>query len=246
MSQAVTEDKVKEDKAVAKQPDRQKPKAMPTPLQATVELVRRGHRELLPQLRQLLKQQPDVFQYVGDLSRQAERAWLEMLGGEDDLLKESVVLYADELKKSLAGPNATPLERLTAERIAACWIEVEYHRAWLVQHPQADGSKTTQLHEKRFEAAHRRMERTMMTLASIKKLLPRTIEVQLLQKPTVTSPVESIIGSKVNGEQPPVSNGQATVQATAAMTTHTPINRLNGSMNGHHNRFAALEPTGAK
>jgi hypothetical protein len=177
-----------------------------TPLQAVVELLKRGHREVLPKLRELLAAQPEVFQYVGDLGRQSERAWVEMLGGKDDLLKESVILYAEELKKSLAGPKATALERLAAERIAACWLETEYHSAWIAEHPEADGTKVGELHQKRFEAAHRRIERTMTTLATIRKLLPRTIEVSLLQKPAVASSVQSIIGGQVNGDAPTRGN----------------------------------------
>ena len=39
------------------------------PLWATVTLVKRGHRELVPQLRTQLAAQPAIFNYVGNLGR---------------------------------------------------------------------------------------------------------------------------------------------------------------------------------
>jgi hypothetical protein len=224
-----------------KSPDATKPSI--TPLQATVELVRRGHRDQLPRLREQLAQQPAVYQYVGDLSRQAERAWVELLGGNDDLLKESVVLFATELKKSLAGEKASPIEALAAERIAACWMELEYHRLWLAQHTQADGSKVTELHERRLEQAHRRLERSMANLASIKRLLPRTIQVELRQTavPPVTTP---IVGGAVNGEMPAAT---ASHRQTPMNGTPGPVNRVNGLVSKAPQWCdESLEVTGAK
>ena len=67
-----------------------------TPIQAIVTLLKRGHREMLPRLRELLREQPEVWQYVGNLAGQSRRAWIELAGGQDDLFKESAALYADE------------------------------------------------------------------------------------------------------------------------------------------------------
>jgi hypothetical protein len=166
-----------------------------------------------------------------------------MLGGKDDLLKESVILFAAGMKEDLAGPKASRLEKVAAERVAACWVEVEYHRAWLVQRPEADGTKVGQLHEKRFEAAHRRMERAMSTLATIRKLLPRTIEVQLVQKPSVAPPMESIIGNRANNDQPKVNDPQMAPQSqkVPANGMAVPVNRINGvGKNGHPDRFGGI------
>jgi hypothetical protein len=206
-----------------------------TPLQAVVELVRRGRKELLPRLRELLAAQPEVFQRVGNLGLQAQQAWADMIAGPDDLLRESLVLFAEEMKQDLVGPKASRLEKVAAERIAACWVEVEYHRAWLVQRPEADGTKVGQLHEKRFEAAHRRMERAMTTLANIKKLLPRTIQVEIRQPAAVQQP-QPIFTGPINGDQPKMDGVQAMRESLANGTTKPAIN----GMNGYHNRISGL------
>jgi hypothetical protein len=203
-----------------------------TPLQATVKLVERGHRELLPRLRAQLAAQPEIFRYVGDLGQQAQRAWVERIGGEgNDLLKESVVLYAEEMKEKLVGQSASRLEKLAAERIAAAWLETEYFRAWCAQHPEADGTTVGELYRKRHEAADRRLARALASLAMIKRLLPKTIEVQVIQKPVAAPSPAPIIGGVLNGDQPMVNGTPKPLNG---------VNRIGGKLNGHHNRLEGL------
>ena len=127
---------------------------------------------MLPRLRELLREQPAVWEYVGNLGRQAQKAWVELIGHRDDLLKESTILFAEEMKKSLVGDGASRLEKLAAERIAACWLETEYLRLWRAQHPEADGTKVGELYKKRFEDADHRYERALRSLAEIEEVAP--------------------------------------------------------------------------
>ncbi|MGO8753134.1 MAG: hypothetical protein ACLQNE_44900 [Thermoguttaceae bacterium] len=53
--------------ASATEPKTERPKVTLTPLQATVELIKRGHTGSLPRLRELLKGEPAVWQYYGDI-----------------------------------------------------------------------------------------------------------------------------------------------------------------------------------
>ena len=197
-----------------------------TPLAATVELLRRGHRELIPRLRELLRQSPDVYRHVGDLGRQSQQAWANMIAGPDHLLRESLLLFAEDLKKDLVGPKATRLEKVAAERIVAAWMEVEYFRMWRVQHPDAEGTKVGELHRKRFEEADRRLERALTSLATIRKLLPRTIEVQVIQKPMTALAPSPVVGGLVNGGVPEADNARA--------MRFNGVNRIGGKLHGDH------------
>ena len=209
-----------------------------TPLAATAELVKRGHRELLPRLRELLRQSPDLFRRIGDLGLQAQQAWADMIAGPDHLLRESFLLFAEEMKESLVGPKATRLEKVAAERIVAAWMEVEYFRMWRVQHPDAEGTKVGELHRKRFEEADRRLERALTSLATIRKLLPRTIEVTLLPKTPAPSPAP-VIGNTIGGDGSEAENANA--------ARFNGVNRLVGQFSGHSERLGGLaEPTLAK
>jgi hypothetical protein len=210
-----------------------------TPLQATVELVKRGHREMLPRLRELLTAQPEVFRYAGDLGMQAQQAWADMIAGPDHLLRESMILFAEDMKLDLVGPKASRLEKVAAERIVAAWMESEYFRLWLVQHPQAEGTKFGALNRKRYDEADRRLERATTALANIKRLLPRTIEVQVLQKPEFTSPMQSIIGNQAGSDLPKVGDIQpARKDKVLVDGTAMPVNRITG--NGRRNACAEV------
>ncbi len=219
-----------------------------TPLQGTVELVKRGHRELLPRLREQLAAEPQVFRYVGDLGRQAQEAWAAMIAGPNDLLRESVLCYAEEMRQDLAGPKAGRLEKVAAERIAAAWTETQYFRQWLVQHPETEGSKLGALYQKRYEEADRRLERANTALANIKRLLPRTIEVQLLQKSPPAPFMQPTVNGVAYGDQFPTKDMQ-TGQRNEASQGRSPaaINRIAGVMNTLRNRAGdTLEPAAAE
>ena len=83
-----------------------------TPLQATIELAKRGRKELLPQLRQFLDEQPELWEYYGNVARQAQANWLKLIGGTNLYMQETMTRFAEAQRADLAGPDASPLERL--------------------------------------------------------------------------------------------------------------------------------------
>lgn len=212
-------------------PEQAKEKPTLTPLMATLELIKQGHREWLPRLRELLRQSPDIYRQVGDLGRQAQLAWANMIAGPDHLLRESLNLFADDLKESLVGPNASRLEQLAAERIVAAWMEVEYFRMWRVQHPDADGTKVGELYKKRFEEADRRLERATAALTMMKRLLPKVIEVEVIQKRMAPSPLSSVLDGLVNGDQLVSGNGKDSQPEMGRFNPVHGVNRVSNTIN---------------
>jgi hypothetical protein len=78
---------------------------------------------------------------------------------------------ADDLEKQLAGPSPSPLEQLSARRVAACWLELQFTNTL---HPQPDGQT---LRQQKFilmlkESAERRFDAAVMSLALVRKLVP--------------------------------------------------------------------------
>lgn len=83
-----------------------------------------GDEAVLPALRSFLDARPDLWRALSDLGRRAEEALLGLVG--DNLLaREALSRRLVELKKELAGPEATAPVRLLAERVALCWLEVQ-------------------------------------------------------------------------------------------------------------------------
>src|SRR5262249_49374550 len=89
------------------------------------ELVARandGDREALARLRKFLDLNPHLWERAGDLTAVAERAWIELVAGQDQLVAESVRRRLARLKADLGGPHATPLEFLLIDQVAVTWL----------------------------------------------------------------------------------------------------------------------------
>ena len=77
-----------------------------------------------------------------------------------------------ELEGELAGPDPSPLERVLAQRAAACWIQVSHADAL---YAQAAGSGVPETGQRellaRQESAHRKLLAAVKQLAVVRKLI---------------------------------------------------------------------------
>jgi hypothetical protein len=84
-----------------------------------------------------------------------------------------------DLKAELAGPAASALERLLAQRVATTWLQIAHLDALAAQ--AAGGSEArVKLIQRQQDAAHRRHLSAVRTLATVRKLLrpaPSPVEI---------------------------------------------------------------------
>jgi len=88
-------------------------------LREILERARRGDATVLPELREALRSRPDLVQYCGDLASIAERAWGDLVAGQNLVLGESVKLRLTRLKASLGNagsPTPRPPAPATSRR----------------------------------------------------------------------------------------------------------------------------------
>lgn len=144
-------------------------------LEQLLERAQGGDLEVLPALRQVLDEQPEIWQRCGNLAAHAELTWLRLVGGRNLLCQETVARKLAELKEELAGPAAPLLEKLLAERIALCWLQTQYLELEVANtqpsgtaHP-ASGDQL----RKRLDSAHKRYLHAIKQLALVRKLLQR-------------------------------------------------------------------------
>jgi hypothetical protein len=156
-----------------------------------------GDRSVLPQLREALDRNEDLWRGFGDLASHAEASLILLAAGPNLLLSESLQRKLRALKKELGGESPSPLERLLVERATATWLQVSYYDALLAQAKGANEARLKMLQTQQ-DAAHRRHLTALKTLATVRKLLTPT-----------PAPVE--IATRLDRGKPGVRRGSVAV-----------------------------------
>jgi hypothetical protein len=175
-------------------------------LQKLVRRAEEGDESVLPELRAALDVNGWAWQDYGNLGRQSEAAWLQLIAGKNLMLHEATRRKAAQLREELAGPEPSPLERLLVERVVACWLQASYADAAYAQmkgvtpaqHAAALG---------RQNSAQQRFVLAVKALATVRKLLrPGLSPVDLALRPVPERPAGRLAGASAAAEGEPVLN----------------------------------------
>lgn len=208
-------------------------------LQDIIALARQGRSEILPKLRKVLKQQPELWKHFGNLALQAQEAWVRLISGKDIYLAETLRHHLDAMRDELAGPNPRPLEKLMVDRLLAVHVQVLYFEAIEAAAPGGENIRLGEYRMDRQDQAHRQFLSAVKMLATVRQLTARTIQVELVQ-PRFTNPMQSIIPG-ANGDEPGTSRFATNRNSTAGMGTAGPANG-NGRMHGRDRLSGLLQP----
>ena len=180
--------------------EREAEKPQVTQLEAIILLARRGRKEVLPQLRKLLDENPDLWKSYGDLGQHAEAAWIAMIAGPDLLLQESLVRHIRETKERLCQEHSSPLEQLLVQRVILSQLQSLWCDTIEAERLAGQDSRMAEFQLRRAEQAHRQYLSASKTLAMVRKLLPATVNVQIVHPPLDTSEMraEASVG-RANG-----------------------------------------------
>jgi len=141
-----------------------------SPLQAALLLAQSNQPGAVEKLRKILDAYPGIWRHYGDAARAVEEAWIGRIAGSDLLVRESLRHSIDQMRKDLAGPEPTPLEKLLVGRVIAAWLaaqEADLSDALL---GGQDGRKVAELRIRRSDAAHKRFLSAAKTLATVRRL----------------------------------------------------------------------------
>jgi hypothetical protein len=140
-----------------------------------VKVIRRaedGNAEALAKVRELAKKElPYLWDCYGNMAKIAADTLIRASAGENALGREATDRKLAEIRKDLGRPNATPLEKLLAERVALCWLHAYYADAMAAQNlAQSCNARTAEFLMKRQDRAHRQFLAAVKTLAVVKRL----------------------------------------------------------------------------
>jgi hypothetical protein len=145
-----------------------------------------GDQKALSRVREILKELPRMANIFADLAREAERAVIKRVSGADPIIEEALPIKLKAMRGELCGQCPSPLERLLAERIVACWLQLQYAEIVYAQNLGKLSIPQSEYHQRRLDKLHRRYLSSIKSLAQIRKIGP-TVQINIAEKQINTS-----------------------------------------------------------
>jgi hypothetical protein len=168
------------------------PTAAPDVLQVLGELKARaeaGDTTAVEQIGRVLDAHPDLWRRYGDLARDLRSAWLRLAAGGELLKVACVRKYVAEMERELTGPAASRLEKLLAERVIACWLQLQLGDAEAAVAAKGSNAGLRKDAVARQALAERMFEKASKALATHQALVkPRLSPIDLAQPVAETAP----------------------------------------------------------
>ncbi|MCH7729218.1 MAG: hypothetical protein IH991_22470, partial [Planctomycetes bacterium] len=183
-----------------------------------------------------LDENPEVWRQVGDLAAHARLTLIRLIAKGDMLLFESIQRQAGEMECQLLGASPSLLERLSVQRVVACWLQLQY--ADVMACTENDQLAQTTFWSQHQDRAHRRYTSAVKQLAMIRQLLPGTSGVEDSKPASAASDQsQNVVDEDCLAESRPEVTGNGS-QSTFAVGGNGqaevgPHGLLNGHANGH-------------
>jgi hypothetical protein len=136
-----------------------------------VKRASEGDESALPVIRRSLDEKSEGWWSAHDLARMTIGTQVKQICEDNLFAKEILERQVERLKAELSGPDSSPLERLLVERIAACWLHVNY--AEMKNAEQMNGAtsfEASEYYQKRVDRAQRRYLAAIKALVQVRGL----------------------------------------------------------------------------
>ena len=93
-----------------------------------VSRCRRGDQDAAKTLRHVLREHPDLYDGLGQVSQKVQVRWIKAITGSDLFEREMVLRATSELRQTLLEEGGgTQLERLVVEQVVSSQLQQAYH-----------------------------------------------------------------------------------------------------------------------
>jgi hypothetical protein len=135
-------------------------------------------------IRNILEEEPNLAHTIVEVAtRKTERVLLDKTSGGNVLLREALSLRLEAMREEIAGPNSSPLERLLAERIVTCRLQLEQAEVLYAGRLGKLPISQDEYHQRRVDRLHKLYLSAIRELAQVRKLLkPHVTQVNLAEK----------------------------------------------------------------
>ncbi len=154
-------------------------------LVAMTKLASEGDERAARALLEACRAVPRLWDCLAVLPSHAQRAWADLFAGHSaDAEVSRRVVEQDIARKrqEVAGENPSPLEALLAERVALCWVAAQQADAQYAR-KLAEGMsfREGEYYARRSEQANRQLLRAVQTLATVRRLLTPTVQLNVAE-----------------------------------------------------------------
>ncbi len=169
--------------------------------------ARQGDESVLPELQRVLDENPEIWVRAGNIAAHAQAAWLRLISGPDLLVRESADRYCKAQIREMVGRDASSMERLLAERVVLCRLQLSHAEHMLAQLGGKTPPDLVGVHEKRITACQKRLSGAVQDLARHQKVFGRS------GQPIVLPDIAA----------PPVDVAPQTIDITPPTAQQTPV-----------------------
>ena len=179
--------------------------------------ARQGDESVLPELQRVLDEYPGIWVRAGNVAAHARSAWLRLISGSDYLVHVSADRYSDAEVNLLVGRDASPMERLLAERIVLCRLQVSHAEHMMTQLAVKASIEVAAALDKRISVCQKRLSGAVTDLARHQKVFGCSGQ-PVTPMAASAPPVDITPPSPVTSQQPaditPPMASAASVQAS--------------------------------
>jgi len=176
-------------------------------LEQVIRRCRQGDRDALVTLRQAMQDYPDCFGDQDRVTAMIQKEWIAALAGSDLYSKELIIRNTVQLRDGLiAEGSGTHLERLMIDQVVTGHLEQGFH-ALITARCVTKGQELPSFHLDASQRAHRRHEKALAALTTIRTLAPKMA--------TVRPEAETVVEDRPTEEHPPQYAPAETNRVTA-------------------------------
>jgi hypothetical protein len=127
---------------------------------------------VLPELKNVFDENPELAANFGDMVRHAEQTLLELVAGPSLVAREAIAHQVAALRGRLTAPDASELEKLLIDRICISWMEVNHGDMTLADYQRtgAGASAAARAAQVHLDRAHQRYLSSVRALETLQRL----------------------------------------------------------------------------
>lgn len=148
-------------------------------LDGLIERAQQHDASAMEELTRALQQHPELEVALSAIGEHITRFLLQATAPENLLMRALWPKRLEEMRRELAGPKPTPLERALVERIVTCYLAVSLAEIDAVS--KGSTPEQREFYERRLERAHHRYTSAAVALARVRRLLAPVVQVNVAQ-----------------------------------------------------------------